>query len=149
MFALLESVHVIALSGPPVASDVARTRRSVSGVSVAENVASFPSPHVELVLTVTLWAVESSISYPGGAAVSWTEYVPNTRWSAHTVPSLPVVKGLPGIGLPFESSTENVAPGRNCVGLLIDVLVILIAPCWSVLMYVQSTTSSAFSVMVT
>src|SRR6266540_4376296 len=125
MFVLLESVHVMRLSVPPVASDVARTRRSVSGVSVAEKVASFPSPHVELVVTVTSWAVVSSISYPGGAAVSWTEYVPNSRWSAHTVPSLPVVKGLPGIGFPSGSLMENVAPARNWVGLLIDVLVIL------------------------
>ncbi len=53
-------------------SPVAVTTRSVRGVSVAANAASFPSPQVEFVLTVTLCDVVSSIAYPVGAAVSLT-----------------------------------------------------------------------------
>lgn len=73
IFALLELTQLMLLCVPPLASEATWTVRSVSGVSVAENVASFPSPHVEFVPTVTVWAVRSSIEYPAGAAVSVTE----------------------------------------------------------------------------
>src|SRR5262245_29688550 len=70
---VLESTQVILELVAPATCDAAFTVRLVSGVSLAEKVASLPSPHVELALTVTVWAVLSSIAYPFGAEVSCTE----------------------------------------------------------------------------
>ena len=47
------SLQVIVDFVPPDASDWAWAEISVSGVSVAEKVASFPSPHVEFLETLT------------------------------------------------------------------------------------------------
>ena len=67
MLPLPESMQVTLDCVPPLTWDATCTVRSSSGVSVAANVASFPSPHVELALTLTSWAVVSSMLYPVGA----------------------------------------------------------------------------------
>ena len=109
-------VQVIVLFVAPADWAAAETVRLVSGVSLKVAVAGVPlPPQSALAETVTFWVSVAGLAYPSGAAVSCTEYVPNGRLATHTVPSAPVVAGLPGTGFPFESLIENTAPDRSAV----------------------------------